>query len=232
MLNASFDFTKDTINEKVKNPFWRNFIIWWITWNWKVWYITFFVSEEIVWNKISSISKMYDYIDFYNLFPLLWFILNWVLIPAWISYLMIYQIPKNITNRFLKQHKLNKEAENKILKDEIESETKVIEAQKENLQKKEELENLKEKKKYEEWDKEYKKIESFTLHTLSKLIYSNQWDVDDYLVQKLNWTHDSIDKQIMILDTSWLINSWNWFRNFSITEKWKYFLKKYSEQKQ
>lgn len=58
MISASVDFTKDTVNEKFKNPFWKNFIIGWITWNWKVWYVTFFVSENISQDKVQYIKTL------------------------------------------------------------------------------------------------------------------------------------------------------------------------------
>lgn len=235
MINASFNFTKDTVNEKLKSPFWRNFIIAWFTWNWKVWYITFFVNEEKIWNKIDYINQLYTYIDYYNMFPALWYIINWIIIPWIISFLIVFIITEYITHIFLKkQYELDKkelDIKNEYISkksDSIDKLNELLSKEEKVIEKEKNIEDIKEKNQYEEWDNDYKKINSFTLTTLSKLIYSNQWDVDDYLVQKLNWTHDSIDKQIMILDTLWLITNWDGFRKYIITDKWKYFLKKYS----
>ena len=54
----------DTVHEldrRFRNPFWPGFLFAWITWNWRVWYLTFFVSESLIGNKITEIQRMYEY---------------------------------------------------------------------------------------------------------------------------------------------------------------------------
>lgn len=131
MFKLVFEWAKDWIDEKLKSPFWWSIILTWLTWNWKVWYITLFVSEEKVWNKIDYINTMYNYFDFYNLFPFLWFIFNWIFMPFILTVIIVFFINPKISIKFLEKHRDNKIKEN----------------EKENEQIKSEIENLKTKNK-------------------------------------------------------------------------------------
>lgn len=48
------------LGERFSHPFWRPFIISWIAVNWKVWYITLFVTESSSTEKISYIENLYS----------------------------------------------------------------------------------------------------------------------------------------------------------------------------
>lgn len=231
------NITKSAENEledRLKNPFWWSFIIAWITWNWKVWYLTFFVTEEVSGNKIDYIVNMYLYFDFFNLFPFLGFILNWLIIPLILSILVFFVITEKIGHLFLKKKYELEEKEIKIknnyldiksdsidkLNDLLNKEEKVIEKEKE-------VEVKKEINKFEDWDRDFLKIENFTLDTLNHLIYSSRWYLWYDLIQILNIDEKSVNNQIMILDTYWLIKLKDWkTTQYEITEKGKYFLKK------
>lgn len=231
MLNCTLDITKDAINEKMKNPFWRNFIIVWITWNWRVWYITFFVSEEKVWNKIDYIINMYN--CFWYSF--IWIILNWIIVPVLVSYLLVWWFPL-LSNKFLKKHKENKNIENNILAEWIKSEIKVVEAKKKVVKAKKDLiidenklKKIEEKTESQKRDEDYEKLISKykdSMKILSDFVYTKMWNVNNG-----DWHRQISTENENILDSFWLIEvNWSshWWKVYQLTEKWKYFLKKSS----
>jgi hypothetical protein len=59
------------INERLSSPFYGTLILSWLVWNWKIVYLTFFVSEsKIEGNKIDFILSKYSEIDHLVYFPL------------------------------------------------------------------------------------------------------------------------------------------------------------------
>lgn len=140
MFKLIFEWAKDWIDEKLKSPFWWSIILTWLTWNWEIWYITIFVSENEIWNKLLYIKNMYNYynINFYwlNIHPCLWFLINWIIMPLFLSWLIIWIITPKISHKFLKKHTINKENEIEIINLNtklINAETKNIEAEKNKL---------------------------------------------------------------------------------------------------
>ncbi len=48
--------------ERVRSPLYGTIIISWVIWNWRIFYVTFFVSENIIHNKLEYIqTHLYDY---------------------------------------------------------------------------------------------------------------------------------------------------------------------------
>jgi hypothetical protein len=41
--------------ERIASPLWGTFVVSWSVWNWRIFYVTFFVSEQIIPNKIDYI---------------------------------------------------------------------------------------------------------------------------------------------------------------------------------
>lgn len=241
MIKAVVDITKTSMEDKLKSPFYRNFILWWITWNWKVWYVTFFVSEEILKeNKIEYIKNMYTYIDLPVLFPLIWFILEWIIIPFIISWIVIFIVRKKVGHRFLEKSYELEDDELEIKKKYLEKEEEILEKEEEILDKKEEIQEKRETIYNKEWDKEYKELSSKypdIMKKLGNLIYHMYWFTHSYQrneTWKFEWIRFSSDTE-KILDAIGLItfsnkaldehNKWN---VYNITDKWKYFLKKSS----
>lgn len=250
MFDFALKHTTDEIDRRLRNPFWGWLIIGWITWNWRVWYLTFFVSESLVGNKISEIQRMYEYFWWHALPGI---ILNWVIIPVFIAYCAIFLFPK-LTDEFLKKQKKNKENEDEILRADLKAEeenakasTKLLKAQKE------EFDALKEKLKAENdaeierkanelaqekiaelnmmsdelsekniWNKEYELLKSKNILFLDKLTD---------LIYNHGWSPYDFNeaKYIKIFEVNELVDrryNENDSITYALTEKWKFFLKK------
>lgn len=68
-----FDEIRKSINsvmyERVRSPFFGTFAFSWVAWNWRIIYISFFVSEKIIPNKLDFIHKYLFNINHLLLFP-------------------------------------------------------------------------------------------------------------------------------------------------------------------
>lgn len=221
------------IEDKINSPFWVNFIIGWMTWNWKIWYVTFFISEEKIGiNKIDYISSLVT-INFW----IWWYLINWLLAPFIISWFVVYFISPYISYYFLKKHILNKEKDNKLKINEIKSDTKVLEAEKEKLVTKDEVEELWENKKIREWDKEYPKVVKKypkLLSELSSLLIDYRWKSHKYIAKNSydGYYEEAIPSESIAV---WIFNLLIEEKErepsyivYGATEKWLYFLKKNS----
>lgn len=52
------DFKKSIdgiLNDRLTSPFWGTLILSWLIWNWKIWYVTLVISENVAGNKIDYI---------------------------------------------------------------------------------------------------------------------------------------------------------------------------------
>lgn len=159
--------------------------------------------------------------------------------PLLLSWFIIIFVTPKISHWFLEKHKNNKIEENKIKIQEINSETKVLEAEEQKVEKEQNIEKIKEKSEEEKWDEEYKKIKD--IHKLNEeisfLIYTFRWK-DRYRDEKTRNMVETIDSNyIKIASINNLIQEFERWTNgiitYKITDKWKYFLKKasYEENK-
>lgn len=224
------DELKNNLDDKLKNPFWWSMIATWLTWNWKIWYVTFFVSHKelgIEWNKIDYIKDMYNYFDYYIFFPFLWFIFNWILMPLFLSWFIIIFVTPKISHWFLDKHRANKKDENKKDISALESLNNLLDKEKEVAIKTKNVEKIKEKSEEEKWDEDYSVLtnkQNNLIPILEQLIYHSKGNINDD-----DWNR-SYDVEIeSLLDVNWLIESIWEYRGaptYKITPKWKYFLSK------
>lgn len=79
------DEIKKSVNsvmyERVKSPLFGTFILSWVFWNWRIFYISFFVSEKSIPNKLDFIHKY-----LYNHSHLIWY-------PAFSTFILITIVP-------------------------------------------------------------------------------------------------------------------------------------------
>lgn len=238
-LEDLFNWSKDNIYSKIRSPLWWSFLLAWSTWNWKVIYVTFFISEDITKDKIIYISNLYNYFSTLGLEVIivpLWFLINWLIIPFILTYIIIFKI-SNIDKIFYRKQK---EIEREKIKIKQEMERQFIEKEKEITKEKEKIINKKEKieekeeklekKEINEWDIEYDKIIKSNpniMKELSFLIYDNNWYTNSYNIWWMNksWYRESQNTKLFhALELINLNKDKDW--HFLLTSKWKAFLKK------
>jgi hypothetical protein len=136
-------------------------VVTWLTWNWEVWYTTIFVSEELTGNKVIYIKEMYNYFDFYSLFPCVGILFNWIIMPLFLSWFIIIFVTPKISHWFLGKHDENKIKENDRITKKINSETKKLIAKEKKIEQEQKIEKITEKSEEEKWDEDYKKITTY-----------------------------------------------------------------------
>lgn len=70
------------VKERISSPLYGNIIISWLFWNWKIIYLTFFVSEKMLdTDKITYISENFICTEYLIIYPLLSSIVLLTIIP-------------------------------------------------------------------------------------------------------------------------------------------------------
>jgi hypothetical protein len=84
MLDEAKKSIQNILNNRVSSPFYGTLIVSWLLWNWKIIYLTFFISEKkIELNKIDFIVANYN-----NVYDLVWLpIISTILILSVIPFL-------------------------------------------------------------------------------------------------------------------------------------------------
>lgn len=244
---------KNNIYEKITSPLWWTFIITWLVWNWQLTYTTIFVSWDKIYEKYEIlkieyiIEKIYDwsyhfftlpiivdYITYWFIWPILSTIIILWFIPYISNFVYIRDTKLFKKDRILAKDKMEIEVlkeKNRLLKEEkkeintyIKEKEKIINKKEKIEEKEENLEN----KEYKKWDEEYNSIIKKYKDLITKLetfIYEHKWHINNY-----DWNRQLDTELEKILDSNWIIKKIekeeNWWAIYTLTEKWKYFLKK------
>ena len=113
---------KDAIKERLTNPFLGKLLLAWILWNWKIPYISFFVSEEnlIPENELEKTNKL-EFVSNYLTPDSFWDFCNIYLVPFLITGILIWVVPWlsnivfNVSEYYRKKKSLKiKETDNDI----------------------------------------------------------------------------------------------------------------------
>ena len=201
-------------------------------------------------SKIEYILSLYTYslpilwIDFAASLPVIfWLIFNWIVIPWIISLFVVFFVTEKITHRFLeKKYQINEkelDIRNKYIQKQekiVQKEKEVLKEEEDNQRKRQSLEQEQEKNKYDEWNNDYEFLTNWfdrIYEDLSELIYENEGFTKVY--KGWRWVHfdyrvtQILDSNNLIEETSKQpIDSNHVWKHYAITEKWKYFLKKYT----
>ena len=82
MIEETKKSIQGILTQRISSPFYGTLIVSWLLWNWKIIYLTFFVSEKIIkQNKIDYINTNYSNFNHLVLFPLISTIVILTLIP-------------------------------------------------------------------------------------------------------------------------------------------------------
>jgi hypothetical protein len=240
MFNEAKESLEKNLSDKLVSPFWGTFISSWCAWNWKAWYITFFVDSELLMQS-KNILKI-DYILSYYPSNHFLAIAYSVTPPLVASYFIVFWLPKLTKIYYAKA--LGYEYDNRITKDKRDKDFykaigEKLEIEKNVLIKKAEVEKEKvksEKSQAEIWNEEYEQLKNTKYYPDLKLlkesvyIYDGKplWDYDKYSNQyKKGIPTDS--KAYFDVDKIIQVKKEGLFEKIHLTEKGKYFIKKYSE---
>lgn len=250
-IDFLYDLLNFISNWRIKQPFYRTFLITWLLVNWKMIYFILFVDENILIAK-NNITK-FDYIiqnysfSFSNFNLDLILFLKFFIIPWFFTWLFIWIFPKYITKSAFEKYSETIWEENVIKKryeinqkkkeDELYllDEKKKLEKEKINIDK-EDLENKQVNKNKTIWDNEYNKFK------LQKEIFSDFSDV----INRINfhkWNmhfvfdgnrriDDSIDFKTLsyLLSKDVLKQNSEWSSLYYFTTKWNYFKDRYIDE--
>lgn len=118
---------KDAIKERLTNPFLGKLLLAWVIWNWKIPYISFFVSEEniIPPEGINSTNKL-EFVSNYLTPDSFWDFCNIYLVPLLITAILIWVVPwvSDIVFNVSEKYRLKRALKTKNTDDEINSFTK------------------------------------------------------------------------------------------------------------
>lgn len=192
--------------ERLASPVYGVFIITWSIVNWEFVYTALFVSEEKIWEATEGVLKnTYLKESFFNYVSFEFYLR--LLVPAFLTWLIIWHLPKYITLPAFKQSEINRNEKFKILNQiKLESsklELKQVTLEGEKIEKEEEVGRLKNQRAVDEYNK-LKVNPLFTQFSkVVDIIYSSggktgEWE-NGYYMKKIN------PNLLALLDTKGLI---------------------------
>lgn len=228
---------KENLKDRISSPFYGAFIISWLIWNWKIWYITFFIDSDLLLAtqsilKIDYIKNIYESWIYASLYT--------VILPLFSSYLIIFWLPK-MTHMFYEKY-LEYENQNNITKLKKEKEflkekAAKLEEEKNVLQKEGEVKIIRKEAQFQEeiWDKEYQNFKESKHFQYFGQLKSSLYEHGGHT---WIWVNNN-KRNIIPTDLKAYLNAneiiefgkdENHYEVVLLTEKGKYFMKKYTEE--
>jgi hypothetical protein len=232
MFDEAKKSLEKNLNDKFVSPFWGAFIASWCVWNWKAWYATFFIDSNILMQsknilKIDYILSFYPsnhcYLFFYSLIP-----------PLIASYFIVFWLPK--ITKYYYERALDFEYENKIIKEQKEKKFLIakgekLESEKRVLKEEKEIKEIKsEKSQEDEWNKEYDEFKKTKYYQAFNEIKECIYEHDGWT----EWNNKKLSADIKaFFDSNKIIEKEETNnRRIALTEKGKYFMRKYTKETQ
>lgn len=227
--NEIIDSIKDAVKERVGSIMYGMFFISWIGWNWQLIYITFFVDQNILFQNTGLIKIDYINSVYYNIWW--WTVLKTIIFPAASAYIIIWWL-SGIDLLCSKKHyknKAKKEIEkSKIEKELLKEEQSVLEEKKKTVKKEKEVQ--KELSQEDKWKLDIQKIKDYEVY--KKYMEELEICLYEYRGQTTAYNYRLAPETLAFLDTNNLINFTNSNRNnLELTDKGKFFLKQYIQNK-
>lgn len=241
MNNEILDSTQQVFKKRLFSPIYGTFVITWVIVHWDFFVTLFFVSEDGIIEKTGLLKNEYlrgIFFDSSNFWSYVYFILPFIL-----TYIIIWHFPKWVATPAFKEY----------LRTKTEQEKLTIEAQKQlELQKVEKLEIVtsRVKKEHEvkktekeitaidptaDWQKEYEEFRNDQLFSqfqwVVDAIYKNNGQVRVYDSYHERYTFEVPQQVLVYAHTNDLITLDKERGIIEITEKGKYFIKQFSNQK-
>lgn len=245
MIKEAKKSLENNITDKLTSPFWGAFVISWLIWNWKIWYVTVFIDSDLLLQEKGLLKMDYIYSLYKSdiIFDLFISFLRLIILPFLSAWFFIFIFPL-ITHRFYEKS-LESDNENKIAKNRKDEEYfktvgKKLEAEKEVIMQEASINEEKmkiEKTQEEKWDEEYSEFEktkyfndfNMIIESIYQHFGKTEWDYD---FNGMPGKFVSSDVKAYA-DTNNLIEIDNNIGNketIKLTEKGKYFMKKRSDK--
>lgn len=235
IVDKTKDGITDYLKDKFNSPFWATFIVSWLLWNWKVWYVTFFIDSELLLKnkctlKIDYISNLFiptSFLDF------IWILFHSLIFPYLSAYLIIFVFPIYITRKFYLQSLDNVNNEVLIKK---RKEKELLDVEKDIKETKKDIKNIEKQSKTQQeiWNEEYEELKKKTyfnsIEKIIKCVFENGGYISDTssranILSIKDKTYFSTSKIIEIHPTSF-------GEEIKLTEKGNYFIKKFLDEKE
>jgi hypothetical protein len=254
--NRNFiDFLYNTLNHfsnwRIKQPFYRTFILTWVLVNWKMIYFILFVDEKTIIEKYNILKFEYLLQNYSFLIWNCWndilLLFKFFIIPWFLTWLFIWIFPKYITWPALSKYSETQSNEN-ITKKKFEIEQKreenklyIVEKEKELKEKKfnideENLENKQIADNKDLWDTEYNKFKNLENYfkdfsDVINRINFHKWNMN-FVFQWNQKIDDSLDTNTLsyLLSKDILKQSEKYESLYLFTTKWNYFKDKYIDE--
>lgn len=228
-MESIFESCKKNISDKLINPFYGAFIISWLIWNWRVWYITFFIDSALLVErksilKIDYINSLYVWNDWWNF---VYSICHLLLLPLLSSYLAVFWFPKMTCffyEKSLETENFNKITKAKKDKDLLKAMGEKLNVEMDVLGKEKAIKAARSEKSQKEiWDDEYMQFQKtshfLNFNSLKSVYYQGERWADDIPIDLKAYcdTHGITERDE--------INE----RKINLTNKGKYFMGKFLE---
>jgi len=237
--NEVVQSTGEALEERITSPFYGYFLLSWVLYNWYFLYVALFVDQELIFQQTSLLRNEY-LLSFFANFSLFKILIQFFFAPLLLTILFFWFFPF-VTRPFFRKNLRNK----KVLKlieleenqEEVKKEIELVQSQTELL--KEEAEKAKEVKKaskedptivweieFEEFKKNKYLYEKFSQIVEAVYIHNGETTVPHQYFPEQN--SFQVEKDILaFVDSNELVKLIK--GNISLTNKGKYFVKKYSE---
>lgn len=228
-----------TINDRFGNIMYGTFVVSWCVWNWESIYITFFVDQDIILQlygqlKISYLQSQYS---FSSLSISIWSIVRLIIGPALSTYIIIWWLSKidflcnkkYFSSNFAKEKELTRQ-QKQILIDE----KSVLIKKEENIKLKKDIrKELSNEERWEIEESEFHKNKLYgeAMQSLETCLYSHHGQLTVFNEYTSTPIFDIPSNQLAFLDVNKLISFNDPKSYISATEKGKYFLKKFIDNR-
>lgn len=229
MINELTESFKSNIKERLRSPFYGAFIVSWILWNWKVWYVTFFVDSGLLLqkNKILKTDFIFSLYNLDSFGSFFYSAAHLIILPLISTFLFVFYFPL-LTCKFYEKS-LDNDNKSKLIK--LLKEKEFLEAQEAKLEMEEKIlkkekeigvERIKSAKPQETiWEEEYLKLKNSRYFNGFESLKISFYEGD-------RWKSNIPTDMLAYYDTHNILTIDG--EKIDITEKGKYFMKKYIEE--
>lgn len=243
-MKGAMDSVMGVIKDRLVDPVYGTFFVLWGILHWKFLYTMFFVDEKIILSKTGQLKSDYLSSTFFNTEDIYFWVFS--ILPFMLTYVFIWHLPKWVLAKAYREHLAHK-ANNEIAKISQEKiiEEKRAELARETVKKEKAVEEQKDiEKRIKEidptlgWGEEFEHLKGTRLYQNLDYIVKSIYEHDGFIKkEKMNglgqiYTIFEVPNDIIAYShTNGLLLFTNKHKQIDLTDKGKYFIKRYIEEK-